>query len=203
MFPTDEVRWFFKGAIPASVTAWFTALGCVTAVQPPRIDYYLQLNDDDSLGVNLREGRIEVKQRAHPGELVRFGERSAGQVEAWRKWGFGLAEADENVTEAAQWIGVWKSRRWCVFAVGDDGRITPTSITTIPEQGCACELTKVRLTDTSEIWWSLGFEAFGGAAGRRERLRRVAQLFLKQDDAPILTADNSYSYLVWLQIVGD
>ncbi len=124
MFPTDETRWFFKGAIPTPVTAWFAARGCVSAVQPPRVDYYLRLNDDDSLGIKLREGRIEVKQRTHPGELVRFGKRTAGWLESWRKWGFGLAEYDASATTSERWLGVWKSRRLCVYGVGDDGRIS-------------------------------------------------------------------------------
>ncbi len=202
MFPTDEVRWFFKGEIPPPVTAWFEAQVCTLPAQPPRIDYYLRLRDDDSLGIKLREGRIEVKQREGAGELIHLGEQAAGWVESWRKWSFSLAEAETAVTETAHWLGVWKRRRWCLFDVRENGRIIPTPTTAILEQGCACELTEIRLADSADWWWSLGFEAFGETDGRRERLLRVAQQFLEPANAPVLAVDNSYSYPAWLQMVG-
>lgn len=203
MFSTDEARWFFKGSIPASILVWFAAQDCVTAVQPARVDYYLRLNRDDTLGIKLREGRIEVKQRTHPGEFIRFSEQTAGVAESWRKWSFGLAVADENVTESTQWVGVWKSRRWCLFEMGADGRFLPNPVNAMPEQGCACEMTQVRLMNTSEMWWTLGFEAFGAETGRRDRLLLVAKLFLEQANAPVLTVKNSYSYPTWLHIAGN
>ncbi|MEJ2749514.1 MAG: hypothetical protein P8183_16660, partial [Anaerolineae bacterium] len=123
-------------------------------------------------------------------------------VESWRKWSFGLAEMAENAADAAQWIGVWKARRWCLFAAEENGRITRTPPDTILEQGCACELTDVHLADSPELWWSLGLEAFGGTAvNRRENLLRVAQNFLAQPGAPSLAVEQSYSYPKWLQIV--
>ena len=206
VFSTDEVRWFLAGAIPETVTAWFGAQVCAAQVcaaptQPPRTDFYLQLDNDDSLGIKLREGRIEVKQREGVGTLVHLGQQAAGLVESWRKWSFNLAEAEERVTE--QWLGVWKARRWCLFDMGGNGRITPADTTTSLEQGCACELTEVRLTHSSERWWSLGFEAFGGTAvDRRERLLLVAKWFLGRVDAPILAVDQSYSYPRWLELVS-
>ena len=207
MFATDEVRWFFTGTMPESVTAWFGAQVCAAQVctvpaQPPRTDFYLQLDGNDSLGIKLREGRIEVKQRENEGALVQLGERSVGRIESWRKWPFELANAEHSVTE--QWMGVWKSRRWCLFEVADNGRIIPAATTTILEKGCACELTEVRLIHSSEQWWSLGFEAFGGsAAARRVRLLEAARWFLKQGESPPLSGESSYSYPKWLQIVTD
>ena len=112
MFFTEEIRWFFSGTTPKSVTAWYEAQVCAASDQPPRTDFYLRLDDDDSLGIKLREGRIEVKQRKEAGGLVQLSEKVVGQVEAWRKWSFDLAETEESVAEATQWVGVWKARRW-------------------------------------------------------------------------------------------
>ncbi len=179
--------------------AWLAAQGCDLAVQPPRVDYYLRLNGDDSLGIKLREGRIEVKRRTQPGEIVRFGERAAGLVESWRKWSFGLREFDERLTDSGDWLGVWKARRLCFLAVGDDGRFSPHPGNLILQQGCACELTEVRLIGANEMWWTVGFEAFGQTANRRERLILAARQLLSQDSAPALAAENSYSYPSWLQ----
>lgn len=208
MLATTELRWFFAGTVPQSVADWFTAHVCTDPPQPPRVDYYLRLDDDDSLGIKLRQGRIEIKQRAASGELVQLGERAVGQVEAWRKWGFALADADAHLAgladDAAHWLGVWKQRRWCLFDVGENGRITPAPMGTILERGCACELTEVRLTHAALPWWSLGFEAFGAAGDQRERLLQVAQQFLQLPHAPGLPAENSYSYPYWLRLeTGD
>ena len=203
MFPTEEIRWFYAGTIPSPVAVWFQEQVCAAPSQPARIDYYLQLNENDSLGIKLRQGRMEAKQREGTSQWVQLGKRAAGQAESWRKWSFELAETEESVTNATQWLGVWKARRWCLFTVGENGRITPAPTTAILEQGCACELTDVRLADSSERWWSLGFEAFGGTAvTRRERLLHVARRFLDHEDAPLLAAERSYSYPKWLQIVS-
>ncbi|MCB9420247.1 MAG: hypothetical protein H6667_10595 [Ardenticatenaceae bacterium] len=198
MFSTQEMRWFFAGAVPPLVAAWFGAQVCAALSQPPRTDFYLQLDGDDSLGVKLREGRMEVKQREGAGVPVQLGEQAVGQMESWRKWSFGLADTG-NVTE--QWVGVWKARRWCLFDVGENGRIIPTLPATVLEQGCACELTEIHLVDSPEPWWSLGLEAFGGTAvQRRERLLLVAKTFLTQPGAPSLPSEQSYSYPKWLQM---
>ncbi len=205
MLATEEMRWFFVGMIPESVATWFGAQVCApqVCIAPaplPRTDYYLQLADSDSLGIKLRQGRIEVKQREGAGETIELSGQAVGQVESWRKWSFGLADA-ENVTE--QWVGVWKARRWCLFEVEENGRIIPAPPATILEKGCACELTDVRLADSSEQWWSLGFEAFGGTAvERRESLLRAAKQFLGQEDAPLLPIEQSYSYPKWLQMAS-
>jgi hypothetical protein len=113
-----------------------------------------------------------------------------------------LAEAEAGVMETSHWRGVWKRRRWCLFDVGENGRLIPASPNTILEQGCACELTEVHLADTTERWWSLGLEAFGAAAGRRDRLLRVARQLLESANVPLLTAADSYGYPAWLQIVA-
>lgn len=207
MLATEEMRWFFAGTIPLPVTAWFgaqicAAQVCATPAQPPRTDYYLRLAEGDSLGIKLRQGRIEAKRREGMSQAVQLSERAAGQVESWRKWSFELAETEESVTDSVQWLGVWKARRWCLFTVGENGRITLAPTDAILDQGCACELTGIHLANSSEPWWSLGFESFGGTAvERRERLLSVARQFLGQAGAPSLPAEQSYSYPKWLQIV--
>lgn len=202
IFTTAEVRWFFAGTVPETVMAWFGAQVCAALAQPPRTDFYLRLDDDDSLGIKLREGRIEVKRREGESSWVQFGEQAIGRVESWRKWPFELADVQDGVDE--QWVGVWKSRRWCLFEVGENGRISLASGSIILEAGCACELTEIHLAGSAEFWWSLGLEAFGGTAVQRtERLQWVAKNFLTQPGAPLLPAEQSYSYPKWLQIVGN
>jgi hypothetical protein len=199
MLPTEEIRWFFAGEIPPSVMVWFDKHVCSESAQPARIDYYLRLNENDSLGIKQRQGRIEAKQREREGGVVHLSSRAAGRLESWRKWSFDMAQTEASET---YWIGVEKSRRWCLFTVEENGRVTLASTTTTLEQGCACELTEIHLTDSLEQWWSLGFEAFGGTAvDRREKLLVVARQILKQDGVPLLTAEQSYGYPKWLNLV--
>ena len=73
MFATAEVRWFYEGAVSPEVLEWFEQGELTPEEQPYRVDYYLRLSDRDSLGIKLREGRIEVKQRHRQhGEQMRL-----------------------------------------------------------------------------------------------------------------------------------
>ena len=60
---TDEIRWFFPGAIPAGVLGWFRD-GAPIAPAPKRTDIYLPLPERLALSVKLREGRLEIKTQA-------------------------------------------------------------------------------------------------------------------------------------------
>ncbi len=202
MFATVEMRWFFPGEIPTEAEDWFEKQVGNPAAQPSRVDYYLRLDDNDSLGIKLREGRVEIKQRERPGELVSLGENAVGLVEAWRKWPFVLAAGEAAGPFQADWIGVWKSRRWVLFEVLGNGCIIPASSSIYRWQGCACELTTVRRIDSSEQWWSLGFEAFGEASSPRDNLFHSARPLLDVAAAPVLPAEYSYSYPAWLQKVA-
>ncbi|TFG71830.1 MAG: hypothetical protein E4H27_03810, partial [Anaerolineales bacterium] len=58
-----ETRWFFQGTVQPEVVRWFTTP--LALAQPPRIDTYLYSPGTHDLGVKLREGRIEIKQRVN------------------------------------------------------------------------------------------------------------------------------------------
>ena len=79
---TTEVRWFRRGSIPQSVRQWFSTLGRQPEFQPPRLDYYLRLLDGDALGIKIREGKVEVKQRHFRRKGTPFGGITIGWIEA-------------------------------------------------------------------------------------------------------------------------
>ncbi len=202
MFPTTEVRWFLPGVVPARVWQWFDGPTQRPTAQPSRTDYYLRIADGDGLGIKLREGRIEVKQRQSQQGSVRFGERAVGRVEQWRKWSFPLTET-EHITAVlgdglSSWVGVYKERKVRTFQVTDD-EVVDVSGTMFLAQGCAWEVAQVRLGKTAESWWSVGFEAFGPEAERMGLLRIVIMYCLDVEDAPLLALENSCSYPKWLQ----
>ncbi len=204
MFPTAEVRWFIRGEIPSKVWGWYHRQGTEPEEQPSRVDYYLGLEEGDSLGVKLREGRIEIKRRYGHSEIVYFGERIVGRVEYWNKWGFTISGVDTNLPEWFEspnwWIGVRKERKLRTYQVTTEKTVTEVVFSGSLGSGCGWELAKIRIEGVEEPWWSVGFEAFGKESDLKDTLMLVAESVLKTDISPVLTIANSYGYPKWLMI---
>ncbi len=200
MYPTIEVRWFQQGQIPPEVWAWFGRIGPLPEEQPIRVDHYLHLPDKDSLGIKLREGRLEIKQRQRQVGVVRFHERVAGLVEQWRKWSFPLAHNEPTVPGPDDaWIAVEKRRRLRRYQLIDGKHVETVAVATDAAQGCELELSRIKAAD--QQWWSLCFEAFGDEAALQENLRQVVSHVLAAREPPVLKANASCGYPVWLQLV--
>ena len=206
MYPTVEVRWFFKGVVPLEVWKWFTASANTSEDQPPRVDNYLKIVDRDSLGVKVREGRIEVKQRVGRHENIRFGKQAEGRVERWCKWSFELAESCGVVTglvdRSSSWMGVKKVRELHTYQVTDDRIVSDMQDYSAIDRGCTWEIVKIKVDGIEDEWWSVGFEAFGIENDQWETMLMVADKFLSLPDAPALELQHSYGYPSWLQQVG-
>lgn len=174
---TVEIRWFQPGPVPATVQAWFEALG--PRVEPEaRTDRYL-VPASDGLGVKLREGAVEPKRRT-----ARLGPLQAGAcegtVEAWAKWSF--PRSDDGVPGDG-WVEVAKTRRQR------------------HRQGCALEVSEVRVLGTR--WWSVCLEATGSDDdARRAALVDGARQWLARDDAPALPDAAARGYPAWLREVA-
>jgi len=198
MLATHEVRWFGSGAAPEAVRDWFAAAP-EPVVPPSRVDHYLHLPDDDSLGVKLREGRIEVKQRQGEKKTAAFHARVTGATAGWHKWSFPLVEGMPALAEIAEtptaWLAVHKSRRLRSYAMNADGDIHLVSPQDPPPQGCDWELAAVRLGE--QLWWSVCFEAYG--PNPEVILHRITAHLLATYPPPPLTLDQSWSYPAWLR----
>ena len=206
MYPTIEVRWFLKGVVPLSVWTWYGRWGADLGQQPARVDYYLRIIGGDSLGVKLREGRIEIKQRYGKREIVRFAEGAAGTVEHWRKWSFPLVESGDLLAglrdSSSSWIGVRKERALRLFQVMEGGAVTALPASAVLPVGCGWEVANVKVEDAEESWWSVGFEAFGNEDERRNTLFSVSRHVLLAGQAPGLGLEDSYGYPRWLGCRG-
>jgi hypothetical protein len=200
MFTTAEVRWFHEGRAPARVEAWFRGSGRKPAAQPTRVDHYLRLVDGNHLGIKLREGRLEAKQRLERSAAMRFRPRVCGVAETWRKWGVPLNGGPHQVSggPGPSWIEVEKERSLCRYRLLEDRRIVATSTDWYPDQGCDLELTAVRLRGRD--WWTLALEAFGPAVSVHENLRLVAEAVFGAGEPPTLDAADSYGYPRWLEL---
>jgi hypothetical protein len=204
MFPSAEVRWFYKGQVPGQVWAWFAEGEHLPSEQVPRVDYYLHIEETDSLGLKLREGRVEIKQRHCQYGVVRVRERVAGMMEHWRKWSLPLAEAGADwatiLKPAPSWIGVEKGRWLRKYQMVADGRVAAIPADEVLGQGCGVELTRLRVA--GDAWWSLGFEAFGDESSLREDLVYVMDHFFARGSVPLsFEARNSYGYPRWLTLL--
>jgi hypothetical protein len=202
MYTTAEVRWFHRGRAPAHVEAWFRGGGREPTVQSVRVDRYLRLVDGEHLGIKLREGRLEVKQRERSLSVTRFDARAAGVMELWRKWSVPLAVGPHQVSgdPGTSWIEVEKERALCRYGLLEDRRIVATSTDCYPDHGCDLELTAVQVRGRE--WWTLALEAFGPSGSVCENLLSVAEVVFGAGELPTLDAADSYGYPRWLELVG-
>ena len=95
MYKSKEIRWFFDEE-NEQLYGWFNDQGLDFNYIPPRIDYYHIPSLKANLGIKLREGRIEVKQRfggPQPGQLSSC---CKGFYEEWIKWSFEIEEQDRE-----------------------------------------------------------------------------------------------------------
>jgi hypothetical protein len=206
MFPTVEVRWFFKGVVPAEVGEWFRSHGVEAEEQPARVDHYLRIVEGDFLGIKLREGRFEVKQRYGQQTIVRFGSQTEGCVEQWRKWSFELAQTSDIDAvlngDSSKWISIKKKRKIHTFCGIDLQPVRNLSSCGSPERGCTWEIANVKVVGSEDAWWSMGLEAFGKENELWNTLVTVADRILSLASAPAFKIEHSYGYPSWLQQVG-
>jgi hypothetical protein len=201
MFPSAEARWFYGGTIPQQVLQWFREEQGILEEPADRVDHYLHLPDGDSLGIKLREGRLEIKQRHRKYGTVEFHKGAAGLVEHWRKWSFQLAQGSDRLPPAMisdpSWIAVRK-RRWLYrYRITRDRDVIPMETVEYPEQGCDLELTSVKAEGRD--WWTWGFEAFGEETALQGNLVLVAaQIFATHGPPIVLGVSHSHSYPAWL-----
>ncbi len=205
MFSTVEVRWFHQGEIPVDIQTWFSQIAGKKAepiTQSPRTDIYLLQNGNANLGVKLREGRIEIKQRTQEFGNATFASNVVGVVEGWRKWSYLVDPTQTNYLSArflgASWQRVSKERSLYSFQISGQN----TETVKMPDYsigGCNIELTHIKCN--GEVWWSLGLEAFGDENSNESKLTIAAKYLFSEEQTPTLSAQNSYGYPHWLELV--
>jgi hypothetical protein len=188
MFPTAEIRWFFRANIAAEISDWFHRFDDGPEKFEPRTDHYLRIQDNDSMGIKIREGRLEIKKRHGESETINVF-RGQGRLERWQKWGFEIRNPGSInrylKSFPGEWIGIRKERSQILFGT--------------LESGCGWELTEVQVVGMPDRWWTMGFEAFG----RDEDLRKTLLKALEQSKLSSLNCkfdiENSFGYPYWLK----
>jgi hypothetical protein len=195
-YPTVEVRWFWQGQSPAEIEQYF-AQGLVPTVEE-REDWYLQLPGQDTLGIKLREGKVEIKKRVGDRGIYQFSEQVSGQVEEWIKWSF---SSDVEPTLFLQsefqqeWTEIKKKRQQKTYQILNQ-KIIEVIESDALAQGCNLELATLQIQN--QTWYSLGFEAFGKYDRLQETFDQVVHHILKNSQFSTLQVRNSYSYPGWM-----
>ncbi len=192
---TLEIRWFSHGSIPASLFDWFGALKGLE-IFPTRTDLYL-LGTGGDLGVKLREGRIETKQRTSQlGEMV-FGSSFIGCLEEWVKWSLEVEYgAFSELKDQDQWLPVEKTRQQILFYLPDDGAVEVSDPDQSLTSGGSFELAQISVL--GQPWWTVGVEVFGEQRRQHQILTGILKFAQENGFDYQLELDRSASYPAWI-----
>ena len=127
-------------------------------------DRYLSTLNTAELGIKRRGNELGAEFK---GLLMRRSipalHRLADHSEIWCKWfcSGAVIFKDEVVTTKTRWLRKFDTATPIRSEIPLDFMEKPRSGHSLPTQGCNLELTEVRISDKANIWWTLGFEAFG------------------------------------------
>lgn len=163
MFKSREIRWFIKTVNPA-ITRWFSGNGQTFENTDSRTDFYLPLADKTDIGIKLREGNIEIKQRINQAEKGEISAIAKGNFENYIKWSFSTATEDELSRDILQknkytWLEVKKERMGFKLLETEKGKTSMVNIDEDIPYGCQIEYTRININNNT--WYSFGLEWFG------------------------------------------
>jgi len=206
MFPTVEIRWFYRGEIPGEIQSWFDQIvdqRTQPIIQTPRTDTYLLEQGNTSLGIKLREGRLEIKQRVREYGQIEFSQDVNGIVEGWRKWSFLIAPEQTNLLSpkilSDTWIDVKKERKLYNFIITHQA-VKSSPMPDYSSGGCNFELTQIHFW--GDTWWSIGLEASGEENSNYDRLKIATKNILSLPPPQSMKAHDSRGYPKWLESVN-
>ena len=202
MFPTVEVRWFFKDAIYDNLNSKMLADSQNLEKQPLRVDYYYDNTSSGSMGIKIREKRIEIKNRKHDYGITRISDHFEGKVEQWYKWGFDISVINEDYQNIAKsnssWIEVKKERKLCKYMISDDKKVKVLSLSEYSTNACNFEITDIVIE--GKKCHSIGFESYGDEGSLYENLILVVREVLLDKRLLSFKADNSFGYPQWIDL---
>jgi hypothetical protein len=194
MYKTREIRWFFKENNVA-IEKWFAAHGKEFSTSQHRTDFYLPIAKED-IGIKLRGGNIEIKQRHAQHVLHHLAKNATGYLEDWVKWGFGLNKKDALANSIIKegkydWIAAHKQRIG-VKALADAARAI--SIHDIKEElPAGCQIEYTRLMISKQEYFTFGCECFGD-----DYVMPDQKFFESMLENTTLKADDSMGYSAFL-----
>lgn len=199
-----EARLWWQDEYQDALEYWFTKLSSYPpggALSNYRTDIYLRDPQQVELGIKVREADS-------PNELVEVkslveslsNEGKFGPVTIWTK----ASSAVLTLHEFPK-IATLKQRRLRKFGwdgvdlkeieLNKDEKVLQGHK---PDQGCNVELTRVTLKHSKEIWWTLGYEAFGELNEVEQLLRLCIRKTTSGSLPPAVESARPGSYPEWL-----
>lgn len=196
---TAEIRWFKKGKIPQVLLDWIQSNEGIYEDQSPRTDVYLIIDSVPTIGIKVREGRMEIKKKLSTVESFSI-EAISGYPETWIKWSSKTADDVKEdyplLQDKDQWIQIQKKRTLRKFEVSASGQLLPFPETFYPEVGIAIEVSDLEVNDQS--WWTFALECFGPQDRVLADLKTVIPTLLTNFPPIELTKDLSMAYPEWI-----
>ena len=184
-----EIRWFFRGDLPADVRHWFTQNGSARGPfsetdEDKRHDVYLVVQGDKEVGLKLRGNELELKQLRDTLDVRFSGGRISGRAEVWAKWEWSVTprEVAKKHPKGVQ-REVGKKRLQRTFEAGG--------------AGCVAEITALAVGD--ERWWTI---AAGLPGSDPVTIKGCAEEVFRDYPGPALDGEHSLSYPAWLDSLG-
>ena len=206
MIVSAELRWFWEGSAPTPLERWFAGSACPPGGGTPREDVYLLEPGQAELGLKQRgrRGGVEVKGLVRRAEHPLSAGPFAGHVEIWSKWTsevLRLSDFPSIVVRKVRRLRKLDTRSAHVteIALGADERPRQGAL---PEEGCNVELTEVGIVGRSEVWSTLGLEAFGSLDRVEVHLERAVG-YLLGTEVPEFRRGTEQSYPGWIRARGD
>jgi hypothetical protein len=197
-----EIRWFWQGAPPSGLEEWFKADAHCCPVgggRGGRLDEYLLDDKQVELSLKYRDGKpgVEVKSLV----AVTWGSLMVGPftgpIEIWTKLTSGPLEFTKKTIkiEKQRWLRKFDTSGFLPkeIVVGIDEKPLNDPLPTL---GCNVELTKIKLSNC-DVWWTLGFEAFGKIHTVENDLRAVATVLFRRKP-PTFEDGLIASYPAWI-----
>jgi hypothetical protein len=196
-----EIRWFWPVKCPDGVEIWFRSGHTPPGGGTAREDEYLYEPKQTELGLKRRGEKPGVEAKGlvtvlpQPSETIPF----VGPIEIWCKWPMltlKLSDVSIVSTKKIRWLRKFDTGGGdpTEISVGEDE--APTDRRPLPRLGCNVELTRVEVGG-EDIWWTLGFEAFGELASVERSLRSTLSLMAARRP-PSLASGELLNYPAWL-----
>jgi hypothetical protein len=197
-----EIRWFWKEEIPVGIRDWFFQGEPRPGGGPPfRTDRYISQVNSNQIGIKERGGKhgFEIKGLVATSKREEL-KRIASYFEIWCKWSCiapYLDRAEKVTTHKTRWLRKFDTAGSEIIQIPLDENGNPKPGYIRPSQGCNVELTKVEIPDQSQVWWTLGFEAFGDITTAQLSLLRVA---IPEDStlSDLVPTGHFMSYPAWI-----
>jgi len=201
-----EIRWFWSGTVPRNVDNWFRDRRFTPGGGKPREDVYLHDPAQGELGIKKRGSKAGVEVKGLAGHFTLGDLPSWPHVrpEIWCKWSsapLDISAYSTVSTNKIRWLRKFDTSSGAAreIQLGEDEM--PLGGIVLPEQGCNVEFTQIRIANSKDEWWTLGFEAFGELDTVQDNLRSTLK-GMTSPDQDCFHSSEVLSYPAWLSKIS-